>query len=216
MKKKIIITAGPTLEYIDRVRYVSNISSGKTATILAKILCRKYEVTLVISKNSKYIPKSKKIKILYFDTFKSLNKILKDKLRSNLYDTLIHLAAVSDYTPYMLITESGRKIKLPSKTKISTEQDFLIKFKKNFKLIKKIKDYSKNKKIKIIAFKLTSNASDNQIRKSVVKLATEWVIHNDISEISEKKHIFNVWKNGQKIRRIKGAHNLAKFLEKII
>ncbi|MGC8867684.1 MAG: phosphopantothenoylcysteine decarboxylase, partial [Elusimicrobiales bacterium] len=38
MKKKIIITAGPTLEYIDRVRYVSNISSGKTATILAKIL----------------------------------------------------------------------------------------------------------------------------------------------------------------------------------
>ncbi|MCX7641365.1 MAG: hypothetical protein N2Z20_01875, partial [Elusimicrobiales bacterium] len=141
---------------------------------------------------------------------------LKKELSSSKYDAVIHLAAVSDYSPYLLITNSGIKIKIPSKQKISINENFCIKFKKNFKILNRLKIYSKNKNIKIIPFKLTSSASKKQVIYSIKKLKTEWVIHNDTSKIKRKSHPFTIYHNNIAIKSVKNAYELAKFFENIL
>lgn len=213
---RVIITAGPTLHYIDQVRMISNISSGKTGVELAEILSKKFKTTLLLSKYSKYQTNKKEIKKILFDDFDSLNTILKNELSRYNYDFIIHLAAVSDYRPHLLITETGKKIKLPAKIKISINKPFMIKFKKNFKIINKIKEYSKNKKIKIIGFKLTTSASHKKILQSIKKIPADLIIHNDISKITEKKHIFNVYYKSRLIKVLNNSKTLGYFLTKLI
>lgn len=217
MKKSIIITAGATYQPIDRVRVITNISSGKTGCLLSDALSEIFNIKLILSKSSIYLPQSRKVKILSFDTFDSLNLLLKNELSSSFYDAVIHLAAVSDYTPYLLITESGKHIKLPINSKISVNEEFMIKFKKNFKILDRIKEYSQNKNIKIIAFKLTSNAGEKQAQIAVKKLKADAVIHNDTSAITEKKHQFNIYINYQKVKTLYNTRTLARYItEKII
>ena len=64
--KKVLITAGPTMEKIDPVRFISNHSTGKMGYALAKIaMLRGADVTLVTGKT--YIKKPDFVKIVQYD-----------------------------------------------------------------------------------------------------------------------------------------------------
>jgi len=215
--KNIIITAGPTVEFIDNVRIITNISSGKTAKIISEKLSQKNKIFYLYSKFVRHFPrKSKNIKSIEFDSFKSLNSTIKKLLSSLKIDAVIHLAAVSDYSPKYLII-GKKKYKLPIRKKISSNNpQITIIFKKNFKIIDRLKKYSKNKKIKIIGFKLTSNASQDEIIKAVKKLHADIVIHNDTSEISKSSHIFRVFKNNKLVKKLSNEKELSLYLEKTL
>lgn len=215
--KKVLITAGPTFQYIDPVRVITNISSGKTGVEIADYLSKKFKITLLLSKAAKYKPKNSKIKIIEFTDFNSLNSTIKNELSNNKYDSVIHLAAVSDYSPYLLINKHGKKIKLPTKIKISSKDNFyLIKFKKNFKILDKLKKYSKNKNILIIGFKLTSSASRNDIKKAIKKLSSKWVVHNDTINMTETNHPFTIFYNSKQVKKVNNTKSLSKFFMEII
>ena len=105
MSKKILITGGPSNEYIDEVMKITNMSSGRIACELAlEFLAGWNEVTLLITKSVKNvnldaIQKSPKARIVRFETTEELYNAIKSESEREHYDVVIHSAAVADYKP---------------------------------------------------------------------------------------------------------------------
>ena len=103
--KNVLITGGPSNEYIDEVMKITNMSSGKIAVQLSDAFLRGgYKVTAILNKSVKYRLygdqyENPNLKIVYFETTEDLyNAIKKESTESN-YDIVIHSAAVADYKP---------------------------------------------------------------------------------------------------------------------
>lgn len=212
----ILITAGATVEYIDNIRFITNISTGRTASAIADGLKDKSYITYLYSKTVKYLPsKSRGIKFVEFSDFKSLNNILMAELKENHYDVIIHSAAVSDFS-VKEIRYGDRIYKAPFNGKIKSDGDISLVLKKNFKIIDRVRKYSKNKRIVIIGFKLTST-NDNRKRLDMISdVKSDIVVHNDINEISERNHIFNIYADNKIICSVENAKELAKALRELI
>jgi phosphopantothenoylcysteine decarboxylase/phosphopantothenate--cysteine ligase len=104
--KKILITAGPTHEYIDPVRYIGNNSSGKMGIALAReCQVRGAEVTLVAGPLSAQIPQPiNRIKVVSAQQMADAVAHI-----ANDMDVLIFAAAVADYTPVKTETSKIKK-----------------------------------------------------------------------------------------------------------
>lgn len=104
--KKVLITAGPTMEKIDPVRFISNHSTGKMGYALAKIaMLRGAEVTLVTGKTS--IPKPDFVKIVNVQSAKEMFEAVDKEFDTQ--DIVIMSAAVADYRPKEVATEKIKK-----------------------------------------------------------------------------------------------------------
>ncbi|MCG2726547.1 MAG: hypothetical protein L6420_09935 [Elusimicrobia bacterium] len=212
---KILITAGGTREYIDGARFIGNISTGKTACAMADFLAKEHDIIYLCSEAAK-LPKNKKIKIKKFISFKDLNNSIKNILGNKRIDALIHSAAVGDYS-IRLLKSGGKKIELKKTKKISSKnKDLTIILKRNFKIIDRVKTYSKNKKIKLVGFKLTSGAAKMEIKKAVLNLKTaDIVAHNDLKEM-RKTHPFHIYSGGDNISTASNAAKLASKLNDLL
>ncbi|MCF0231405.1 MAG: hypothetical protein HUJ63_03855, partial [Enterococcus sp.] len=95
--KKILITGGPTNEFIDEVMKITNMSTGSLSTGLAECFEKAgYEVTLVLNNIVNY--SNDKIKLIRMETTDELLAVLKNlSSEGNKYDAIIHAAAVGDY-----------------------------------------------------------------------------------------------------------------------
>ena len=104
--KKVLITAGPTMEAIDPVRFISNHSTGKMGYALAKIAMeRGAEVTLVTGKT--YIEKPDFVKIIDVKSAKEMFDAVDKEFDSQ--DIVIMSAAVADYRPKNVSSEKVKK-----------------------------------------------------------------------------------------------------------
>lgn len=104
--KKVLITAGPTMEKIDPVRFISNHSTGKMGYALAKIaMLRGAEVTLVTGKTS--IPKPDFVKVVNVRSAKEMFEAVDKEFDTQ--DIVIMSAAVADYRPKEVATEKIKK-----------------------------------------------------------------------------------------------------------
>jgi len=208
--KKILMTAGPTIEYIDPVRAITNISSGKTGTLLAsELISAGAKVTLIYGPGNQ-IP-SKGIKVINVTTSKEMFDVTKKELKKK-YDIVIMAAAVSDYTP-----------ENPSKSKIkSNKKSLVIRLKKSPKIIDYVKKYQKD--VLLIGFKaetdLTKNALIKSAQKKMKESGADIIVANDIGKkyqknpnynhvliVDSKKTISSGWKKKEKI---------VKFIKKAI
>ena len=94
--KKVLVTAGPTIEAIDPVRYISNHSSGKMGYAIAKMaMLRGADVTLVTGKTAIEPP-------MFVDVVPVIS-------RSDEQDIIIKSAAVADYTPANVSDQKVKK-----------------------------------------------------------------------------------------------------------
>ena len=176
--KKILMTAGPTIEYIDPVRVITNQSSGKTGVLLAsELISAGSKVTLVYGPGIEKPPKGAKvIKVL---TSKEMFDVVKQEMKKK-FDVVIMAAATADYTPE---NPSKKKIKSgPERIKIS--------LKKIPKIIDQIKKYQKN--VLLVGFKAEVNLSKKDlIRVAKQKLQdskADMIIANDIGSSRYKKN----------------------------
>lgn len=105
--KKILITAGPTNEYIDEVMKITNMSTGRLGIELTKrFLNEGYEVTLIATRSvfrsglfEKYNLKGNlNLKSLPIETTQDMYESL-ERESQNKYDLVIHSSAVGDYKP---------------------------------------------------------------------------------------------------------------------
>lgn len=95
--KKVLITAGPTVEYIDPVRVITNMSSGKMGVELAReAKSRGAEVTMVYGPGSERPYGDRIIRIM---TTEEMQKAVEKELKSEKYDIVVMAAAPADYTP---------------------------------------------------------------------------------------------------------------------
>jgi phosphopantothenoylcysteine decarboxylase/phosphopantothenate--cysteine ligase len=132
--KKVVVTAGGSIERIDDVRFISNFSSGKMGEALAKAFYIKgADVTLISSKNHNLSKEIKQIKVENAKDY--LEAILKENP-----DYLIMAAAIVDYVP---------EYKHGKLKKESIGDEFVLKLKKNIDILESLKD----KKFKKIGFK---------------------------------------------------------------
>ncbi len=94
--EKILITAGPTREYIDPVRFISNRSSGKMGYAIAKAAARRgAEVTLISGQVSLKHPEN--VSVITVSSSAEMHRAVMDNIFSN--SMLIMSAAVSDFSP---------------------------------------------------------------------------------------------------------------------
>jgi len=179
--KKILMTAGPTVEYIDPLRVITNQSSGKTGVLLAsELISAGSKVTLVYGPGIEKPPKGAKvIKVL---TSKEMYETVKKQMKKK-FDVMIMAAAVADYTP-----------ENPSKKKIkSTQNKIKISLKKVPKIIDQIKKFQKN--IILVGFKAEVNLSKKDLirvaRKKLRESNADIIIANNIGSSRYKKNSNN-------------------------
>ncbi len=179
--KKVLITAGPTIEYIDPVRIITNQSSGKTGMLLAsELISSGAKVTLVYGPGSEKPPKG--VKIIKISTSNEIFNVVKKEMQHK-FDIVIMAAAISDYIP-----------ENPSKNKIkSSKNKIKISLKKTPKIINYIKKYQKN--VFLVGFKAEANISKNELialaKKKMNESNADMIIANDIGSKRYKKNSDN-------------------------
>ena len=171
--KKVLMTAGPTIEYIDPIRVITNQSSGKTGVLLAsELISSGAKVTLVYGPGIEKPPKGAKIIKIF--TSKEMFNVVKKEM-SKKFDIVIMAAAVSDYTPE---NTSKNKIK-------STKNKIKISLKKTPKIIDQIKKYQKN--VFLVGFKAETNLSKKELvmlaKKKMNESSADMIVANDIGSI---------------------------------
>lgn len=176
--KKVLMTAGPTIEYIDPVRVITNQSSGKTGVLLAsELISSGAKVTLVYGPGIEKPPKG--AKIIKISTSKEMFNVVKKEM-SKEFDIVIMAAAVSDYTPE---NTSKNKIK-------STKNKIKISLKKTPKIIDQIKKYQKN--VFLVGFKAETNLSKKELitlaKKKMNESSADMIVANDIGSIRYRKN----------------------------
>ena len=103
--KRVLITGGPSNEYIDEVMKITNMSSGKIAIELAKYFVEDgYMVHLLLTKNIKSpvldaLNKQDNFALMRFETTEELLNSIYTCSNMMQYDVIIHSAAVADYKP---------------------------------------------------------------------------------------------------------------------
>lgn len=206
--KKVLITAGPTREKIDPVRFLSNYSSGKMGYALAKIAARRgAEVNLISGKvNLEPAVNIKQIMVeSAYDMYTQVKKIAASQ------DIIIMAAAVADYSP-----------KVVSKNKIKKEQDNLnIKLKKNPDILAELGKNKKEGQILIGFAAESENLRENAYKKLKTK-NLDMIIANDISKAdigfnSEKNQVcFLTAKTEETSKKLEKIVLAAEIFDKII
>jgi len=163
---RAIITAGPTQEFIDSVRYISNRSSGKQGYEIARSLFNHGFDTTLISGPSKLIP-DPNINFLKVNTAEEMYQKTVENLPC---DVAIFCAAVSDF-----------KIKNFTKGKIKKNNKLKLDFEKSLDILNLVSKNNNRPKLVIGFSAETCNLQFNSKQKLQNK-GCDWIIANDVSK----------------------------------
>jgi phosphopantothenoylcysteine decarboxylase/phosphopantothenate--cysteine ligase len=166
---KILVTAGPTREPIDPVRFISNRSSGKMGYAIARMAKRRgAEVVLISGPTSLSPPTGKNIEVCWVETAEQMKEVVLQKWKD--CDVVIKAAAVADYRPEV---QSSSKIK-------KKDSDIVLKLKRNPDILEELGRKKDNKIIVGFAAEtedLIKNAQEKLKRKNL-----DMIVANDVSE----------------------------------
>ena len=195
----ILITSGGTSEKIDRVRSITNHSTGRLGKIIAETFLDKGDqVTLVTTPKAVHPATHPNLTIVQIENVAELLEALEPLVHT--HDALIHAMAVSDYTPvYMTGLEAVAASsdmteflnKTNSESKISSQDDVQVLFlKKTPKIISLVKKWKPD--IRLIGFKLLVDVSKEELfktaRATLIKNQAEIIVANDLTDISNHEH----------------------------
>mgnify|MGYP001373455971 FL=1 len=168
-KLKALVTAGPTREFIDPVRFISNRSSGKQGYEIAKSFRDNGFETTLISGQTDLDPLSG----LNFIKVETAQEMFDETLKNLPADVAVFTAAVADY-----------KITNYENTKIKKKEKFNLALEKNIDILDKISKHNSLRPKLTIGFAAeTNNLVENSIKKLEEKNC-DWIIANDISDNS--------------------------------
>ena len=166
--KKVLVTAGPTKEFIDPFRCLTNPSTGKMGISIANECARRgAEVILVSSVDNDSISNNvKKVKITSTnDMFEAVKNNFKD------CDFIIKAAAVSDYTPVQIFDKKVKK----------QDGNLTIEFQRTQDILKYVGD-NKNENQMVIGFAAETNNLIEYAKEKIVKKNLDYIVANDISK----------------------------------
>ena len=166
-KFKALVTAGPTNEYIDPVRFITNKSSGKQGYELAKCLSKKgFDTTLISGPTNLEVEKD--IKLIKVETVDEMFAATQKNLP---VDVAIFSAAVSDF-----------KVKNKSQTKIKKEEALNLNLEKNIDILNYISNHNSMRPEIVIGFAAETNEVLKNAEEKLNKKNCDWIISNDVSK----------------------------------
>ena len=166
-KLKALVTAGPTNEYIDPVRFITNKSSGKQGYEIAKSLHKRgFDTTLISGPTSLKI--DEEIKLIQVETAEEMFKATQKNLPT---DIAFFAAAVGDF-----------KVSLKQKEKIKKLDNFTLKLEKNIDILSYVSNHNSMRPKIVVGFAAeTTNIEVNAVKKLKNKNC-DWIIVNDVSK----------------------------------
>ena len=172
-KYKAIVTAGPTHEYIDPVRYITNKSSGKQGYEIAKSLSNKgFETTLISGPTN--LEADDNVNLIQVETAEEMFKATQNSLPA---DVAVFSAAVGDY-----------KVKDIQKVKIKKQDNLNLKLEKNMDILNYVSNHNSLRPKLVIGFAAETNDLENYSIKKLNDKNCDWIVANDVSN---KKIGFN-------------------------
>lgn len=167
--KKALVTAGPTYEAIDPVRFISNHSSGKMGVAIARQLqTRGAEVTLIIGPNSlgAQINGIEVVPVISADDmYKACNDIFSDM------DIVVMSAAVADYTPVV-----------KAKEKVKKDADKVhLELKRTKDILKSLGEKKKKEQV-LIGFALETENEKENAKEKLLKKNADMIVLNSLND----------------------------------
>ena len=167
--KKVCVSAGPTREAIDPVRYISNNSTGKMGVEIAKMAAyRGAKVSLIMGPSNVFVPDFiNRIDIKSAeDMYKEIMKI------SDSQDIIIKAAAVADYTP---ANYSDEKIK-------KKDGDLSIELSRTKDILKELGERKENnpKKQFICGFSMETENMEENSKNKLAKKNADMIVANNV------------------------------------
>ena len=166
-KFKALVTAGPTHEFIDPVRFISNKSSGKQGYEIAKSLSENgFNTTLIsgpVNLNS--------IKGVNLIKVRTADEMLEATLNNLPTDVAIFSAAVADF-----------KVKNKEKEKIKKDKISELSLEKNTDILGHISNHNSLRPKLVVGFAAETNSLKKNSLKKLSEKNCDWIIANDISE----------------------------------
>ena len=200
--KKVLVTAGPTYEAIDPVRFIGNHSSGKMGYAVAHEMSnRGADVTLVTGP----VTSSKNVGNMKLVQVKSAEQMYEACLQVNGYDIAVLSAAVADYTPGEV---SDQKIK-------KAGEEIILKLKRTKDILRELGERKKQNQL-LVGFALeTDNEEKNALKKLEEKNA-DLIVLNSLNDKGagfghDTNQVTIFYRNGkQKQTGLKAKSEIAK------
>ena len=168
-KFKALVTAGPTNEYIDPIRFITNKSSGKQGYALAKSLAKKgFETTLISGPTNLEIDDN--INLIKIETAEEMFKATQDNLPA---DVAIFSAAVADF-----------KIKEKKNEKIKKQEYINLELEVNTDILNYISKHNSLRPKLVIGFAAETNNVQENAKKKLLEKNCDWIVANDVSNKS--------------------------------
>ena len=168
-KLKALVTAGPTNEYIDPVRFITNKSSGKQGYALAESLVRRGFQTTLISGPTK-LQIDDNINLIKVETAEEMLKATQESLPA---DVAIFSAAVSDF-----------KVKEEKNKKIKKQDHLHLNLEKNIDILNYVSKHNSLRPKLVIGFAAETNDVQKNAQKKLIEKNCDWIIANDVSNNS--------------------------------
>ena len=168
-KLKALVTAGPTREFIDPVRFISNRSSGKQGYEIAKSFRDNGFETTLISGQTDLDPLSG----LNFIKVETAQEMFDETLKNLPADVAVFSAAVSDY-----------KVKNYKNEKIKKKEDLNLDLIKNIDILANISKHNSLRPKLTIGFAAETNNLVNNSLKKLEEKNCDWIVANDVSDKS--------------------------------
>lgn len=166
-KYKALVTAGPTQEYIDPVRYITNKSSGKQGYELAKSLSKKgFETTLISGPTNLDIDDSE-IKIVKVETADEMLRATQENLPT---DVAIFAAAVADF-----------KVNKKFENKIKKTESLSLNLEKNVDILNYVSNHNSLRPKIVIGFAAETENLRKNAETKLFNKNCDWIIANDVS-----------------------------------
>lgn len=164
--KKVLISAGPTVERIDPIRYITNRSTGKMGYAIAEMaVSMGAEVTLVSGPTQLKAPQGVKLISIEsaLEMYDEIMAVMKDQ------DVIIKTAAVADYRPLVVADQKIKK----------AEGDLELKFTRNPDILKSIGE-AKTHQV-LIGFAAETNNVLEYAKKKIESKHLDFIVANDVS-----------------------------------
>jgi len=163
---RLLISAGPTREPIDPVRYISNYSSGKMGYSIA-LVAKQLGATVELVSGPTMLDPIDKIKTTYIDTADEMACVISEKIKNS--DVFISTAAISDYRPTNF-----------SETKYKKSEDTLnIEFERGIDIISSVS--ANNKDVYIVGFAAETHNMLENARKKLKEKNINMIVANKVN-----------------------------------
>lgn len=205
---KALVTAGPTKEFIDPVRYITNKSSGKQGYEIANSLKRSGFNTTLVSGPTQLNP----IKGVNTININSAKEMFDAVIENLPVDVAIFSAAVADF-----------KVKAISETKIKNKENYNLSLEKNIDILKHVSNHNSLRPKLVLGFSAETKDVIENSQKKINEKNCDWLIANDVSnkEIgfdSDFNEVSILYKNGEieNISKDKKSVIANKIVKKIV